>query len=61
MTRRLLEEQIAVVVVLERGEQNDARWHMPPMYVVLVVYQSGVTMCVLLVVYQSSRLCVLYS
>ena len=27
--RRLLEEQIAVVVVPERGEKNDAKWHMP--------------------------------
>ena len=33
--RRLLEEQIAVVVVvvvLERGEKNDAMWHVPHMY-----------------------------
>ena len=29
MTRRLLGEQIAVVVVLEIGEKNDAMWHMP--------------------------------
>ena len=27
--RRLLEEQIAVVVVLERGVKNDAMWHVP--------------------------------
>ena len=27
-TRRLLEEQIAVVV-LERGKKNDAMWHVP--------------------------------
>ena len=32
MTRRLLEEQIAVVVVLERGEKNDAMWHVPQKY-----------------------------
>ena len=28
-TRRLLEEQIAVVVVLESGKKNDAMWHVP--------------------------------
>ena len=28
-TRRLLEEQIAAVVVLDRGEKNDAMWHVP--------------------------------
>ena len=28
-TRRLLEEQIAAVVVLGRGEKNDAMWHVP--------------------------------
>ena len=28
-TRRLFEEQIAAVVVLERGEKNDAMWHVP--------------------------------
>ena len=28
-TRRLLEELIAAVVVLERGEKNDAMWHVP--------------------------------
>ena len=28
-TRRLLEEQIAAVVVLERGEKIDAIWHVP--------------------------------
>ena len=28
-TRRLLEEQIIAVVVLERGEKNDAMWHVP--------------------------------
>ena len=27
--RRLLEEQIAVVVDIERGEKNDAMWHVP--------------------------------
>ena len=32
MTRRLLEEQIAVVIVLERGEKNDAMWHMPQLF-----------------------------
>ena len=26
-TRRLLEEQIAVVVVLESGKKDDAMWH----------------------------------
>ena len=29
MTRRLLEEQIAVVVVLESGKKDDAMWHVP--------------------------------
>ena len=28
-TRRLLEEQIAAVVVPERGEKNDVMWHVP--------------------------------
>ena len=26
-TRRLLEEQTAVVIVLESGEKDDAMWH----------------------------------
>ena len=29
VTSRLLEEQIAAVVVLERGKKNDAMWHVP--------------------------------
>ena len=28
-TRRLLEEQIAVVVVPESGKKDDAMWHVP--------------------------------
>ena len=28
-TRRLLEEQIAVVIVLECGKKDDAMWHVP--------------------------------
>ena len=28
-TRRLLEEQIAVVVALGSGERSDAMWHVP--------------------------------
>ena len=28
-TRRLLEEQIAAVIVPGRGEKNDAMWHVP--------------------------------
>ena len=28
-TRRLLEEQIAVVVVLKSGKKDDAMWHVP--------------------------------
>ena len=28
-TRKLLEEQIAVVVVLESGKKDDAMWHVP--------------------------------
>ena len=28
-TRRLLEEQITVVVVLESGKKDDAMWHVP--------------------------------
>ena len=28
-TERLLEEQIAVVVVLESGKKEDAMWHVP--------------------------------
>ena len=28
-TKRLLEEQIAVVVVLESGKKNDAMWYVP--------------------------------
>ena len=28
-TKRLLEEQIAVVVVLESGKKEDAMWHVP--------------------------------
>ena len=31
-TRRLLEEQIAAVVVLRRGEKNDAMWHVPQVW-----------------------------
>ena len=31
-TRRLLEEQIAVVVVLESGKKDDAMWHVPQMF-----------------------------
>ena len=31
-TRRLLEEQIAVVVVLESGKKDDAMWHVPQRY-----------------------------
>ena len=30
-TRRLLEEQIAAVVIPGRGERNDAMWHVPHM------------------------------
>ena len=29
MTSWLLEEQIAVLVVLGRGKKNDAMWHVP--------------------------------
>ena len=29
ISRRLLEEQIAGVVVPGRGEKNDAKWHVP--------------------------------
>ena len=29
VTKRLLEEQIAVVVVLESGKKDDAMWHVP--------------------------------
>ena len=29
MTSRLLEEQIAAVVLLGRGKKNDAMWHVP--------------------------------
>ena len=29
MTIRLLEEQIAVVIVLESGKKDDAMWHVP--------------------------------
>ena len=29
VTSRLLEEQIAAVVVLGRGKENDAMWHVP--------------------------------
>ena len=32
-TRRLLEEQIAVVVVLESGKKDDAMWHVPHMHI----------------------------
>ena len=28
-TRRLLEEQVAVAVVLESGKKDDAMWHVP--------------------------------
>ena len=28
-TRRLLEEHIAVVIVLESGKKDDAMWHVP--------------------------------
>ena len=31
--RRLLEDQIAVVVVLESGKKNDAMWHVPHMHI----------------------------
>ena len=31
-TRKLLTEQIAAVVVLGRGEKNDAMWHVPHLY-----------------------------
>ena len=30
VTKRLLEEQIAAVVVPGRGEKSDAMWHVPP-------------------------------
>ena len=32
-TRRLLEEQIAAVVVLGRGEKNDTMWHVPNLFI----------------------------
>ena len=32
-TRRLLEEQIAAVAVLGRGEKNDAMWHVPQLHI----------------------------
>ena len=41
--RRLLEEQIAVVVVLERGEKNDAMWHVPPCHELI---ELGMKRCV---------------
>ena len=41
-TRRLLEEQIAAVVVLERGEKNDAMWHVPQDIIKFKLYSSGV-------------------
>ena len=31
-TRRLLEEQIAVVIVLESGKKDDAMWHVPHLH-----------------------------
>ena len=31
-TRRLLKEQIAVVVVLESGKKDDAMWHVPQLF-----------------------------
>ena len=31
-TRRLLEENIAVVIVPGRGEKNDAMWHVPQLH-----------------------------
>ena len=34
-TERLLEEQIAVVVVLESGKKEDAMWHVPQCYVTM--------------------------
>ena len=36
MTRRLLKEQIAVVVVLESGTKDDDMWHVPQSHPLLV-------------------------
>ena len=43
-TRRLLEEQIAAVVVPGRGEKNDVMWHEPQQCCVCCT-RSGVTRC----------------
>ena len=32
-TRRLLEEQIAVVIGLESGQKDDAMWHVPHLHI----------------------------
>ena len=56
--RRLLEEQIAVVVFLERGEKNDAMWHVPHTRQDCVCcLGSGVTRCTLLLVLYLDRMC----
>ena len=35
-TKRLLEEQIAAVVVPGRGEKSDAMWHVPQLNAIFV-------------------------
>ena len=35
-SRRFLEEQIAVVVVVENGKKDDAMWHVPQLHQVNV-------------------------
>ena len=40
-TKRLLEEQIAAVVVPGRGEKNDAMWHVPHHYSKSVTFVLG--------------------
>ena len=40
-TKRLLEEQIAAVVVPGRGEKSDAMWHVPQSLMTIVLKLSG--------------------
>ena len=40
-TKRLLEEQIAVVVVLESGKKEDAMWHVPQIHQIIHLSPVG--------------------